>query len=286
MALLLANIELSDTFNTWRVRTNQINAAAAGIAANNTFTGSLNTFNNTVSFKGNVTAPNITANSASFGTLQADFINLEGDITVDVVTANTISGTTLTGTLSTAAQPNITSIGSLSSLTVAGDISGDTISANTFSGDGSGLSGISAGVDWSATTINAAYYPLISSNTSGSDTNQFNVVSAFTINPSTGQVSATDFNSTSDIKMKTSIAAIENPIDTLLKLSGKVFNWKHTGKKSYGVIAQEIEQILPDVVTENINGKAVNYNTLIAFLIESNKELVTRVKHLEEIINK
>lgn len=41
----LANVALTDTFNTWRIRTNQINTQAAGLASNNIFTGTLNTFN-------------------------------------------------------------------------------------------------------------------------------------------------------------------------------------------------------------------------------------------------
>ena len=59
----LANVALSDTFNTWRVRTNQINTQAAGLASNNTFTGTLNTFNNNVSIG---------------STLSLDSVNLTG----------------------------------------------------------------------------------------------------------------------------------------------------------------------------------------------------------------
>jgi len=74
----LANVALSDTFNTWRVRTNQINTQAAGLASNNTFTGTNNIFNGTLQ-----------ATTANFTTLQADAIDFDGDLTVDNVTANT-----------------------------------------------------------------------------------------------------------------------------------------------------------------------------------------------------
>ena len=53
----LANVALSDTFNTWRIRTNQINTQAAGLASNNIFTGANNTFNGTVN------APTVVANT-------------------------------------------------------------------------------------------------------------------------------------------------------------------------------------------------------------------------------
>jgi len=177
----LANVALSDTFNTWRVRTNQINTQAAGLASNNTFTGTLNTFNNTASFKGPVTAPIVTANTvngttANFTTLQADSIDFDGDLTVDgitantaafagpvtapIVTANTVNATaanfttlqadaidfdgdltvdqvtanTLAGTISTAAQPNITSVGTLTSIATTGPFTGPTVAANTVAG--------------------------------------------------------------------------------------------------------------------------------------------------------
>ncbi len=115
----LANVALSDTFNTWRVRTNQINTQAAGLASNNTFTGTNNIFNGTLQ-----------ATTANFTTLQADAIDFDGDLTVDDVTANTVGGT-----LSTAAQPNITSVGTLTGLTVsstiAGSVNGSAATATT-----------------------------------------------------------------------------------------------------------------------------------------------------------
>ena len=80
----LANVALSDTFNTWRVRTNQINTQAAGLASNNTFTGTTNIFGGTLQ------ATTLTATSANFTTLQSDAIDFDGDLTVDKVTANTV----------------------------------------------------------------------------------------------------------------------------------------------------------------------------------------------------
>jgi len=80
----LANVALSDTFNTWRVRTNQINTQAAGLASNNTFTGTNNIFNGTLQ-----------ATTANFTTLQADAIDFDGDLTVDDVTANTVTSASI-----------------------------------------------------------------------------------------------------------------------------------------------------------------------------------------------
>jgi len=68
----IANVALTDTFNTWRLTTNQINTQAAGLASNNTFTG-IN----------------------SFANLQADAIDFDGDLTVDDVTANTVTSASI-----------------------------------------------------------------------------------------------------------------------------------------------------------------------------------------------
>ena len=54
-----------------------------------------------------------------------------------------------------------------------------------------------------------------------------------------------------------------------------------------GVVAQEIEEVLPEIVIERDDGyKAVKYEKIIALLIESNKDLLKRVEELEEIVKK
>ena len=53
-----------------------------------------------------------------------------------------------------------------------------------------------------------------------------------------------------------------------------------------GVIAQEVEAVLPEVVTTRDNGyKAVKYEKLVALLIQSNKELLERIEALEKKID-
>jgi hypothetical protein len=68
------------------------------------------------------------------------------------------------------------------------------------------------------------------------------------------------------------VSQIKNPIDTLNKIYGYEFIWKETQKTSYGVIAQEIEKVLPSIVNDG-EYKTVNYNAIIPFLIEAIKEL-------------
>jgi hypothetical protein len=99
-------------------------------------------------------------------------------------------------------------------------------------------------------------------------------------NPATGQLEATDFNSLSDMTAKANIATIDNAIGKVRSLRGVTFNWKDNGMSSLGVIAQEIEAILPELVHTNESGeKTVSYNGLIGILIEA-------VKYLDEEIRK
>ena len=78
---------------------------------------------------------------------------------------------------------------------------------------------------------------------------------------------------------------INNATDTVKLLEGVGFSWKDNGNKSYGVIAQELEQVIPELVTTNIiNGediKSVNYDGLVAFLINTVKEMDARINELE-----
>ena len=100
-----------------------------------------------------------------------------------------------------------------------------------------------------------------------------------------GVVTATDFNSASDIRLKNNINIIDKPLDKVLKLEGVNFEWKNNGKKSLGVIAQEVEKILPELVSGEEN-KTVNYNGLVGLLIECVKEQQKEIEELKKNINK
>ena len=94
-----------------------------------------------------------------------------------------------------------------------------------------------------------------------------------------GTITATDFNTTSDMRLKDNITAVQNPLDILAAISGVQFNWKANGKEAVGVLAQEIEKVLPQIVNTNADGyKAVSYDSLIPILIEAIKELAAKVK--------
>jgi hypothetical protein len=97
---------------------------------------------------------------------------------------------------------------------------------------------------------------------------------------SSGIVTAQDFDSLSDINYKTNIQTVENALETVSSLRGVSFDWKESGKKSYGVIAQELEEVLPDLVSVG-EIKTVNYNGIIGVLIEAIKDLKKEIEYLK-----
>jgi hypothetical protein len=96
-----------------------------------------------------------------------------------------------------------------------------------------------------------------------------------------GTVRATDFNSVSDIALKQDIQLIENSLDKLHKINGYTFTYKNTNKKGAGVLAQEIEAILPQAVSGEEGSKSVAYGNLTGLLIEAIKDLSAKIDVLE-----
>jgi len=113
----------------------------------------------------------------------------------------------------------------------------------------------------------------------------------------TGEIRATNdvtaFYS-SDVALKENIVNIPNPLEAVKKLNGVLFDWKKSyiderggedgyfvRKKDVGVIAQEVEKVLPEAVGQRPNGiKAVKYDRLTCLLIEAVKQLQDKVESL------
>jgi len=113
----------------------------------------------------------------------------------------------------------------------------------------------------------------------------------------TGEIRATNdvtaFYS-SDVALKENITNIPDPIESLKKLNGVLFDWKKeyidqrggedgyfVRKKDVGVIAQEVEKVLPEAVAQRPDGiKAVKYDRLTCLLIEAVKVLSDKVENL------
>jgi len=103
----------------------------------------------------------------------------------------------------------------------------------------------------------------------------------------TGDVIAYTTTSLSDKKQKQNIKKIDSPIEKIKQISGYTFDWKHNQVSSGGVIAQEVEKVLPEIVKQKSimdsePHKTVEYNGLIGLLIETVKEQQKQIDELKE----
>lgn len=95
---------------------------------------------------------------------------------------------------------------------------------------------------------------------------------------------------TSDRRLKENIKTITNPIEKVKSIGGYEFDWNNK-QDTYqghdiGVVAQEIEKVLPEIVSTRSNGyKAVKYDRIVALLIEAVKEQQNQIEELKSIIN-
>jgi hypothetical protein len=93
----------------------------------------------------------------------------------------------------------------------------------------------------------------------------------------------------SDKNLKDNITPISNPIEKIQKIGGYEFDWNDK-QDTYeghdvGVIAQEIEEVLPELVTTRDNGyKAVKYDKIVALLIEAIKDQQKQIDELKSKI--
>ena len=168
-------------------------------------------------------------------------------------------------------------VGVTGNINASGNISGLYLLGN-----GSQLTGISAGaVIADDTTTNSNYYPVFATATSGSLTTATISSTKLTFNPSSGTLTAVDVNTSSDAKFKENVQQIASAVDTINSIQGVSFNWKETGQRSYGIIAQELAEVLPELVHSAERGLTVSYLPLIAILIEAIKEQQQQIDQLK-----
>jgi hypothetical protein len=99
----------------------------------------------------------------------------------------------------------------------------------------------------------------------------------------TGTVQGTTLNATSDPKLKKKIRRIENSSEILDGLYGYKFVWKDSDQPSIGVLSRDVKKVAPELVAKDIH-ESVNYNGLVAVLIEEVKSLKEKIKILESKI--
>ncbi len=99
----------------------------------------------------------------------------------------------------------------------------------------------------------------------------------------------------SDERLKENIQVVDNALDKVSQLKGVTFDWKKDGEHSAGLIAQDVEKVLPSAVKEkglpfkaddDEEYKTVEYSQVTGLLIEAIKEQQTQIDELKEMVKK
>ena len=147
------------------------------------------------------------------------------------------------------------------------------------------------------------YYPLINTATSGDITSLSVSSSKLSFQPSSGtltvtdlsatDISCTDITASGDLEagtitetssrvLKTDIEPIQNAVDAISALEGVNYTRISSGRREAGLIAEEVEKVLPELVDLQGDHKSISYSRLTAYLIESVKTLKKEIDILRE----
>ena len=95
------------------------------------------------------------------------------------------------------------------------------------------------------------------------------------------------FGSPSDKRYKENIKPVTNALDKVSKLQGVTFDWKESEslldiKEDIGFIAQDVQEVLPELVRENEDGKlSLRDKGIVPILVEAIKELKAEIEELK-----
>lgn len=250
----------------------QIGAANQLTFSDGTTTGEIDLATETLLFNGG-TNINLEVNAAQGNELTInldDSIVLTGDLQAGIITA--------TGDIN--ANGNIIGDGST-------NISGiNSVTAVEFYGDGSNLTGISTAAQIAISDLDTdAEFPVpfASAATGVVDlhSDAATPAEALRYNPNTGTLSAVNVNSLSDSRFKENVETIENAVGKVNQLRGVEYDWSNGTGASVGVIAQEVQEVYPQLIKDGGDRLTVNYNGLVGLLLQAVKELSAEVEALK-----
>ena len=118
--------------------------------------------------------------------------------------------------------------------------------------------------------------------------NGANLSTKLTLNPSGTLTAVGDVIAYSDVRVKENVETIDNALDKVMALRGVSYNRIDGGDKTkkIGVIAQEIQKVLPEVVQEQEDGMlGVSYGNIVGVLIEAIKEQQKQIDELKALLN-
>jgi hypothetical protein len=100
-------------------------------------------------------------------------------------------------------------------------------------------------------------------------------------------LTAKSFSVSSSKRLKKNIKPIEGALDKVQRLTGVSYDWKADGKHNIGLIAEDVGEVIPEVVKHEKNGqdaRSVDYGSLVALLIEATKEQQKEIEVLKRKI--
>lgn len=109
-------------------------------------------------------------------------------------------------------------------------------------------------------------------------TGDYNITGSVTVS---GTVNAGQFAGLSDLKKKSDLAVIENALAKIATLQGFTYNLEGMEGRKAGLIAQDVEEVLPESVVENDGVKSIDYNGVIALLVQAVNEMQQKIEKLE-----
>ena len=101
---------------------------------------------------------------------------------------------------------------------------------------------------------------------------------------SSGIVKANAYVTYSSLKFKENVSEIQDPINTIMSMRGVTFDWKQNGKKDYGFIAEEVDQVMPEIVFKDDSPTGVSsmdYQKIVPVLLEAIKTQQSKIESLE-----
>jgi hypothetical protein len=227
---------------------------------------------------------NLTVTDSGTGSISAT-VDGTSRLTIDA-TGITANGVNFVGALTGNASTVTNGVYTTGDQTIAGTktFSGSIVASNTISGS---INGNAATATYaSAVTLtadnstNATNYPLFVNAATGNLSPRTDT--GFTYNPSTGELTSVLVTASSDERFKTDIETITSALNKVLQLRGVMFTRTENGNREMGVIAQEVERIISEVVTTNSEGfKNVAYGNIVGLLIEAIKEQQTQIDYLK-----
>ena len=191
-------------------------------------------------------------------------------------------GTTASGTCSTAMGYNTTASGYRSTSMGRSTTASDYVSTVIGQYNSSGSSVTNN--DTSFSTSNTAF--VIGNGTDSSNkSDAFKVMFNGDTTVSNDLTVSGDVVISSDARLKSNIVSLGSTLPKLLQIDGKSYEMK--GKQKIGVLAQEIQEVFPELVTEDDNEMlAVNYQGLVPVLINALKEQDEKINRLEKLVEK